>query len=230
MCRGCGEVVKSGWQEVRPWMVFVSQLVRSMLVSLWWKYRPATFLPPITLKTVYKCLLQSKRRLQERFTVPRTNTRRQRVGFTRNKLLRTHSCVVTSRPHCYLTLCARRMWTDTHFWMKAEKKTAIITLKIIRRLRKTCSCPGNPAHEICAPLTNNQKGTLLNRSVLPQLKCPRYYVGYSESSNVCAYLSRILETVNLRMCSDFLYQLRSHGSQFAKFLLCLCLFPCVKHV
>jgi len=26
-------------------------------------------------------------------------------------------------------------------------------------------------------------------------------------STVCAYLSRILETVSLRMCSDFLYQL-----------------------
>jgi len=31
----------------------------------------------------------------------------------------------------------------------------------------------------------------------------------------------------LRMCSDFLYQLRSHRRHFVKFMLCLCLFPCV---
>ena len=55
------------------------------------------------------------------------------------------------------------------------------------------------------------------------------YVGYSEST-VCAYLSRILETVTLRMRSDFLYQLRSHGRHFVKFVLCLCLFLCVEHV
>jgi len=48
-------------------------------------------------------------------------------------------------------------------------------------------------------------------------------------STVCAYLSRILETVTLRMCSDFLYQLRSHRRHFMKFVLCLCLFLCVKH-
>jgi len=47
---------------------------------------------------------------------------------------------------------------------------------------------------------------------------------------VCAYLSRILETVTLHMCSDFLYQLRSHRRHFVKFVLCLCLFLCVKHV
>jgi len=47
---------------------------------------------------------------------------------------------------------------------------------------------------------------------------------------VCAYLSRIFETVTLRMFSDFLYQLRSHRRHFVKFVLCLCLFPCVKHV
>ena len=47
---------------------------------------------------------------------------------------------------------------------------------------------------------------------------------------VCAYLSRILETVTLRMCSDFLYQLRSHRRHFVKFVLCLCLFLWVKHV
>jgi len=49
-------------------------------------------------------------------------------------------------------------------------------------------------------------------------------------STVCAYLSRILETVTLRMCSDFLYHLRSHRRHFVKFVLCLCLFLCVKHV
>ena len=55
------------------------------------------------------------------------------------------------------------------------------------------------------------------------------YVVYSEST-VCAYLSRFLETVTLRMCSDFLYQFRSHRRHFVKFVLCLCLFLCVKHV
>ena len=49
-------------------------------------------------------------------------------------------------------------------------------------------------------------------------------------STVCAYLSRILETVPLLMCSYFLYQLRSHRRHFVKFVLCLCLFLCVKHV
>ena len=49
-------------------------------------------------------------------------------------------------------------------------------------------------------------------------------------STVCAYLSRILETVPLHMCSDFLYQLRSHRRHFVKFVLCLCLFLCVRHV
>ena len=43
-------------------------------------------------------------------------------------------------------------------------------------------------------------------------------------STVCAYLSRILDTLTLRMCSDFLYQLRSHRRHFVKFVLCLCLF------
>jgi len=47
---------------------------------------------------------------------------------------------------------------------------------------------------------------------------------------VCAYLSRILENVTLRMFSDFLYQLRSHRRHFVKFVLCLCLFLRVKHV
>jgi len=32
------------------------------------------------------------------------------------------------------------------------------------------------------------------------------------------------------MCSDFLYQLRSHRHHFVKFVLCLYLFLCVKHV
>jgi len=32
------------------------------------------------------------------------------------------------------------------------------------------------------------------------------------------------------MCSDFLYQLRSHRHHFVKFVLWLCLFLCVKHV
>ena len=49
-------------------------------------------------------------------------------------------------------------------------------------------------------------------------------------STVCAQLSRILETVNLRMCSDFLYQLRSHRRHFVKFVLCLCLFLCCHRV
>ena len=49
-------------------------------------------------------------------------------------------------------------------------------------------------------------------------------------STVCAYHSRILETVTLRMCIDFIYQLRSHRRHFVKFVLCLCLFLCVKHV
>jgi len=31
------------------------------------------------------------------------------------------------------------------------------------------------------------------------------------------------------MCSDFLYQLRSHRLHFVKFVLCLCLFLCVQH-
>jgi len=52
------------------------------------------------------------------------------------------------------------------------------------------------------------------------------YVGYSESK----YRLRIFETVTLRMCSDFLYQLRSHRRHFVKFVLCLCLFLCVKRV
>jgi len=55
------------------------------------------------------------------------------------------------------------------------------------------------------------------------------YIGYS-GSTVCAYLSRILETVILRMCYDFLYQLRSHRRHFVKFVLCLCLFLYVKLV
>ena len=49
-------------------------------------------------------------------------------------------------------------------------------------------------------------------------------------STVCAYLSRILQTVPLHMCSDFLYQLRSHRCNFVKFVLSLCLFLCLKHV
>jgi hypothetical protein len=49
-------------------------------------------------------------------------------------------------------------------------------------------------------------------------------------STVCAYLSRILETVTLRMCSDFLHQLRSHRRHFVKIVLCICLFLCVNHV
>ena len=53
---------------------------------------------------------------------------------------------------------------------------------------------------------------------------------FQEVSTVCAYLSCILETVTLHMCSDFLYQLRSHGHHFVKFMLCLCLFLCVNHV
>ena len=48
-------------------------------------------------------------------------------------------------------------------------------------------------------------------------------------STVCAYHTRILETVTLRMCSDF-FQLRNHRRNFVKFVLCLCLFLCVKHV
>jgi len=32
------------------------------------------------------------------------------------------------------------------------------------------------------------------------------------------------------MCSEFLYQLRSHRRHFVKFVLSLCLFLCVKHV
>jgi len=54
------------------------------------------------------------------------------------------------------------------------------------------------------------------------------YVQYTQVirkvSTFCAYLSRILETVTLRVCSDFLYQLRSHKFHFVKFVLCLCLF------
>jgi hypothetical protein len=49
-------------------------------------------------------------------------------------------------------------------------------------------------------------------------------------STVCAYLSRILETVPLRMCSDFLFQLRSHRRHLVKFGLCLHMLLCVKHV
>ena len=51
---------------------------------------------------------------------------------------------------------------------------------------------------------------------------------FGKVSPVCAYLSCILETVTLRMCSDFLYQLRSHRRHFVKFVLCL--FLCVNHV
>ena len=32
------------------------------------------------------------------------------------------------------------------------------------------------------------------------------------------------------MCSDFIYHLRSHRRHIVKFVLCLCLFLCVKHV
>ena len=39
-------------------------------------------------------------------------------------------------------------------------------------------------------------------------------------STVCAYLSRILETVTLRTCVDFLFQSRSHKHHFMKFVLC----------
>jgi len=53
-----------------------------------------------------------------------------------------------------------------------------------------------------------------------------YIIG--KVSTVCAYLSRILVTVTLPMRSDFLYQLRSHRCHFVKFVLCLCLFLCVK--
>ena len=38
-------------------------------------------------------------------------------------------------------------------------------------------------------------------------------------STICAYPSRILETVTLRMCGDFLYQLRSHRRHFVKFVM-----------
>ena len=40
------------------------------------------------------------------------------------------------------------------------------------------------------------------------------YEGYSKVSTVCAYLSRILETVILRMCSDFLYQIEKQQPPF----------------
>jgi hypothetical protein len=62
-----------------------------------------------------------------------------------------------------------------------------------------------------------------------RLNCILIYEGYSEST-VCAYLSRILETVTLRMCSDFLHQLRSHRPHFVEIVLCICLFLCVNHV
>jgi len=79
------------------------------------------------------------------------------------------------------------------------------------------------------------------RSYVLMLPCPvitvvRFGVIYTrviqKVSTVCAYLSRILETVPLHMCSDFLYQLRSHRRHFVKFMLCLCLCLClcVKHV
>ena len=42
-------------------------------------------------------------------------------------------------------------------------------------------------------------------------------------SIVYAYLPRIIKTVTLRMCSDFLYQLRSHRRHFVEFVLRLCL-------
>ena len=44
---------------------------------------------------------------------------------------------------------------------------------------------------------------------------------------VCAHLTCILETVPLRMCSDFLYHLLRHKRYFVKIVLCLCLFLCV---
>ena len=56
-------------------------------------------------------------------------------------------------------------------------------------------------------------------------KEPVNYWVIRKVSTVCAYLSRILETVTLRMCSDFLYQFRSHRRHFVKFVLCFCLPP-----
>ena len=55
---------------------------------------------------------------------------------------------------------------------------------------------------------------LLSERILPEVR--RLF-----GNTVGAYLSRILETVTLRMCSDFPYQLRSHRRHFVKFVLCL---------
>jgi hypothetical protein len=41
-------------------------------------------------------------------------------------LMRAHSATVTSEPHCYLTLCARCVWTGTHFFMYGEEIAIIM--------------------------------------------------------------------------------------------------------
>ena len=62
-----------------------------------------------------------------------------------------------------------------------------------------------------------------------------YHIYYStlvirKVSTVCAYLPRFLESVTLRMCSDFLYRQISNRRHFVRFVTRLCLFLCVKHV
>ena len=56
------------------------------------------------------------------------------------------------------------------------------------------------------------------------------YVGYSKSKYRLRVSLAHPQDCHLRMCSDFLYQLRSHRRHFMKFMLCLCLFLCIKHV
>jgi len=94
-----------------------------------------------------------------------------------------------------------------------------------------CSWRGS---KICSDwLPNYIKVT---RPILEILKMAGYFPDspcikvIQKVSTVCAYLSRILETLPLHMCSDFLYHLRNHRRHFVTFVLCLYLFLCVKHV
>ena len=62
------------------------------------------------------------------------------------------------------------------------------------------------------------------RSLLIPLSLQRYTEVIPKVRTFCAYLSRIFEAVTLRMCGDFLYQLKKRRRRFVKFVLCLCLF------
>jgi hypothetical protein len=64
---------------------------------------------------------------------------------------RTHFSGLTSQLHCYLTLSAGCMWTDTHFYMK-DKKLQWLCWKYKVPPEKKVSLLGNQATGICGTL------------------------------------------------------------------------------